>query len=56
MKIRPGLCQEDKLEIPETDIWYDSLLKENNLPGLLLNIDFEKAFDSVDRKFMFKVL
>ena len=31
-------------------------LKENNLPGLLLNIDFEKAFDSVDWKFMFKVL
>ena len=23
-------------------------LKEKNLPGLLLNIDFEKAFDSVD--------
>ena len=37
---------------------YDMIayLKENNLPGLLLNIDFEKAFDSVDWKFMFKVL
>ena len=31
-------------------------LKEKNLPGLLLNIDFEKAFDSVDWKFMFKDL
>ena len=31
-------------------------LKEKNLPGLLLNIDFEKALDSVDWKFMFKVL
>ena len=30
--------------------------KEKNLPGLLLNIDFEKAFPSVDWKFMFKVL
>ena len=29
---------------------YDMIayLKEKNLPGLLLNIDFEKAFDSVD--------
>ena len=37
---------------------YDMIayLKEKNLPGLLLNIDFEKAFDSVDWKFMFKVL
>ena len=31
-------------------------LKENNLVGLLLNIDFEKAFDSVDWKSTFKVL
>ena len=31
-------------------------LKENNLTALLLNIDFEKAFDSVDWKFMFKDL
>ena len=30
--------------------------KEKNLPGLLLNVDFEKAFDSADWKFMFKVL
>ena len=37
---------------------YDMIayLKEKNLPGLLLNICFEKAFDSVDWKFMFKVL
>ncbi len=27
-------------------------LKDNNQPGILLNIDFEKAFDSVDWKFM----
>jgi hypothetical protein len=31
-------------------------LNEANVPGLLLNIDFEKAFDSVDWTFMFKVL
>ena len=31
-------------------------LKENNLPGLLLNIYSEKAFDAVDWKFMFKGL
>ena len=31
---------------------YDTIayLKEKNLPGLLLNIDFEKAFHSVDCK------
>ena len=28
----------------------------NDLPGLLLLIDFEKAFDSVSCEFMFKVL
>ena len=31
-------------------------LKENNLVGLLLNIDFEKAFDSVHWKSTFIVL
>ena len=37
---------------------YDMIayLKEKNLPGLLLNIDCETAFDSLDWKFMFKVL
>ena len=37
---------------------YDTIayLKEKNLPGLLLKIDFEKAFHSVDCKFLFKVL
>ena len=33
-----------------------SFLEQNNLPGLLLNIDFEKAFDSLSWTFMFKVL
>ena len=31
-------------------------LNEKSMPGLLLNIDFEKAFDSLDWGFMFKVL
>ena len=38
---------------------YDLLafyLNERNLPGMLLNIDFEKDFDSFDCNFMFKVL
>ena len=36
---------------------YDTIayLKEKNLPGVLLNIDFEKAFNSVDWKFILKV-
>ena len=30
--------------------------KQYRLPGILLNIDFEKAYDSVDHKYLFKVL
>ena len=32
------------------------LVDENNIPGLLLLIDFEKAFDSLSWSFMQKVL
>ena len=37
---------------------YDTIayLEEHKLPGLLLNIDFEKAFDSLSWEFMMKVL
>ena len=37
---------------------YDLMDYKNHrdLPGLLLLIDFEKAFDSVSWEFMFKVL
>ena len=30
--------------------------KRNNRPGILVAIDFEKAFDSLNRKFLFKIL
>ena len=37
---------------------YDTLYyaKENNLPGLLLLVDFEKAFDSVSHSMIIKSL
>ena len=41
-----------------TRIIYDTLhaAKQNNIPGMLLLIDFEKAFDSVSWNFMHKTL
>ena len=36
------------------DVLFES--KKQNLPGLLLSIDFEKAFDTVSWKFIIKVL
>ena len=36
------------------DVLFES--KKQNLPGLLLSIDFEKAFDTVSWKFIMKVL
>ena len=52
-----GLWPTDTLEIT-LDLIYDLIcyLYRENKPGLLWCLDFEKAFDSVDWKFMFKVL
>ena len=48
-----GRCIGDNLRLIYDLIAY---LIDKNLPGMLLNIDFEKAFDSVDWNLMFKVL
>jgi hypothetical protein len=34
----------------------NQICKQNNIPGLALQIDFEKAFDSISWEFMFKTL
>ena len=44
---------EDNIRLIYDLIYY---LNYNNLPGLLICIDFEKAFNSVDWNFMMKVL
>jgi hypothetical protein len=33
-----------------------SFTESNNIPGLLVLIDFEKAFDSISWEFIYKVL
>ena len=43
----------DNIKLIYDPIYY---LNYDNLPGLLICIDFEKAFDSVDWNFMMKVL
>lgn len=64
-KVLPSLINEDQTGFisnrfigDNIRLIYDliSYLNEEDLPGLLLCLDFEKAFDSVDWKFMFKVL
>ena len=49
----PGRYIGDNLRLLYDIIHY---LKNENQPGLLVSIDFEKAFDSVDWKFMEKTL
>jgi hypothetical protein len=41
-----------------TRLVYDTMeyTESMQIPGLLLLVDFEKAFDSVDRKYMLQVL
>ena len=64
-KVLPKLINEDQTGFisgryigDNIRLIYDLIahLDGNNLPGLLLNIDFEKAFDSLDWGFMHKVL
>ena len=64
-KVLPILISEDQTGfIPNRymgdniRLIYDIInyLNFKNLPGMLINLDFEKAFDSVDWQFMLKVL
>ena len=62
--VLPGLINEDQTGFIANRYMGDNIrliydimhyLDDNNLPGLLLCIDFEKAFDSLDWTFMRKV-
>ena len=64
-RVLPSLISEDQTGFmanryigDNIRLIYDliSYLNKENMPGLLLCLDFEKAFDSVDWRFMFKVL
>lgn len=64
-KVLPNLINEDQTGFisgryigDNIRLLYDVInyLKENNLPGLLVSIDFEKAFDSVNWQYMQNVL
>ena len=48
---REVYCIGEAIRMIDDIIFYTS---HNNLPGLLLAIDFEKAFDSVSRDFLQK--
>ena len=59
--VLPSLINEDQTGFMANRYIGDNIrliydLISENKPGLLLCLDFEKAFDSVDWKFMFKVL
>ena len=64
-KVLPKLINEDQSGFVQgryigdnIRLLYDIIhyLKEKKMPGLLVSIDFEKAFDSIDWSFMKKVL
>ena len=44
---------KDRFMSENTRLLYDLMhyLEENDMDGLLLLVDFEKAFDSIERKF-----
>ena len=57
MLIKQVLCLDDLL-VKNIRIWYDIIAytEKENVPGMILLIDFEKAFDTVSHHFLYKTL
>ena len=63
--VLPNIISEDQTGFLQNRYIGDNLrliydlidyVNKQNMPGMLLNVEFEKAFDSLDWNFMFKVL
>ena len=56
MTVKKALWQGASLAITSVRCMFYVILETNDVPGVMLSVDFEKAFDSVSQGFMYRVL